>query len=130
MVSFANNIQKKLRVEITRFILTSLLESLTRLSDTQQINNCHPANSTSRSPNESRKPNVMMTSLTKLLAGVLLLSVSTKSAPIDGKENVFDYQISVGKETGNLFKPGFIIDTKVIVRKHSDNTYNLQVNIP
>ena len=57
------------------------------------------------------------------------MSVSTKSAPIDGKENVFDYQISVGKETGNLFKPGFIIDTKVIVRRHLDNTYNLQVSI-
>ena len=67
--------------------------------------------------------------LTKLLAGVLVLSVLTKSAPIDGNENVFDYQISVGKETGSLFKPGFIIDTKVIVRRHSDNTYNLQVSI-
>ena len=66
---------------------------------------------------------------TKLLAGVLLLSVSARSTPIDGKENVFDYQISVGKETGRLFKPGFIIDTKAIVRRHSDNTYNFQVSI-
>ena len=74
------------------------------------------------------------------------MSVLTKSAPIDGKENVFDYQISVGKETGNLWrlenqgllsvlksletgKPGFIIDTKVIVRRHLDNTYNLQASI-
>ena len=70
-----------------------------------------------------------MSFLTRLLAGVLLLSVFVRSAPIEGKENVFDYQISVGKETGGLFKPGFIIDTKVIVRKHSDNTYNLQVSV-
>ena len=70
-----------------------------------------------------------MNILARLLAGVLLLSVSIKIAPVDGNENVFDYQISVGKETGNLFKPGFTIDTKVIVRKHSDNTYNLQVSI-
>ena len=63
------------------------------------------------------------------MAGVLLLSVSTKSALIDGKENVYDYQISVGKETGNLFKPGFTIDTKVIVKRNSDNIYNLQVSI-
>ena len=72
---------------------------------------------------------VRMSFLTRLLAGVLLLSVFVRSAPIDGKENVFDYQISVGKETGSIFKPGFTIDTKVIVRKHSDNTYNLQVSI-
>ena len=70
----------------------------------------------------------MITFLARILAGVLLLPVFVRSAPIDGKENVFDYQISVGKETASLFKPGFIIDTKVIVRKHSDNTYNLQVS--
>ena len=57
------------------------------------------------------RPIMVINSLTILLIGVLLLSVFVRSAPIDGKENVFDYQISVGKETGSLFKPGLIIDT-------------------
>ena len=74
-------------------------------------------------------PTIMIKSLIRLSTAVLILSVFVRSAPIDGKENVFDYQILVGKETGSLFKPGFIIDTKVIVRRRSDNTYNLQVSI-
>ena len=71
--------------------------------------------------------------LTRLLAGVLLLSVFVRSAPIDGKENVFDYTIFVGKESGfisKISKLGFFIYIDVIVRRHSDNTYNLQVSIP
>ena len=76
---------------------------------------------------------MLMKFLTRLLAGVLLLSVFVRSAPIDGKENVFFYQIFVEKVSGittNISKLGFYIDTDVIVRRHSDNTYNLQVSIP
>jgi len=47
--------------------------------------------------------------------------------PTQGKENVFNYQISVGKEDGPTFKQGYIIDTKVIVRKKPDSTYNIQI---
>ena len=38
------------------------------------------------------------------------MSVFVRPAAIDGKEIVFGYQISVGKEIGGLFKPEFIID--------------------
>ena len=69
----------------------------------------------------------MMKFILRLLASVLLVSALTRSATIDGKQNVFDYKISVGKDAGS-FKQGFIIETKVIVRRHSDNTYNLQVS--
>jgi hypothetical protein len=64
-----------------------------------------------------------------LLGAVLFLSVFSRSAPISGKENVFNYQVSIGKEAGTSFKQGFIIDTKVIVRRHADNTFNLQVSL-
>lgn len=47
--------------------------------------------------------------------------------PTQGKENVFNYQISIGKEDGPTFKQGYIIDTKAIVRKKPDSTYSIQV---
>jgi len=63
-----------------------------------------------------------------LLGAVAFLAVFTRSAPVSGKENVFNYQISVGKEaSGSVFKQGFVIDTKVVVRKRTDNTYNLEI---
>ena len=68
-----------------------------------------------------------MKSFLRVLASVLFLSALTRSAPIEGKENVFDYKMSVGKEDG---EQGFFIETKVLVKRHSDNTYNLQVSYP
>lgn len=63
------------------------------------------------------------------LLGVLTLIAiaSTGPVPFQGKENVFKYTISIGKETAQTFKNGFTIDSDVVVRKRSDSTYFIKV---
>ena len=63
------------------------------------------------------------------LLGALALFVvaSTGPVPFQGKENVFKYTVSIGKEAGQTFKNGFTIDSDVVVRKRSDSTYFIKV---
>ena len=68
----------------------------------------------------------MVRSLLPLLAALVCLAAAGP-VPFQGKENVFKYTISIGKETAQAFKNGLTIDTDVTVRKRSDASYFIKV---
>ena len=57
-----------------------------------------------------------------------LAAVHAGPVPFQGKENVFKYTVSVGKETAQTYRSGFTIDSDVVVRKRSDATYFVKVS--
>lgn len=58
----------------------------------------------------------------------LVAVVSCGPVPFQGKENVFKYTVTIGKEVGQGFKNGFTIDSDVVVRKRSDGTFFIKVS--
>lgn len=47
-----------------------------------------------------------------------------------GRENVFDYSVTVGREVDDSgFQQGFVIQTKVIARARADGSWNLRVSL-
>lgn len=63
-----------------------------------------------------------------LLSAVTLFTfASTGPVPFQGKENVFKYTVSIGKDNAQTFKNGFTIDSDVVVRKRSDSTFFIKV---
>lgn len=64
-----------------------------------------------------------------LLGALAFLAIANSGpVPFQGKENVFKYTVSIGKEVGQTFKNGFTIDSDVVVRKRSDSTYFIKVS--
>lgn len=63
-----------------------------------------------------------------LLGAVSLFAIASSGpVPFQGKENVFKYTVSIGKDNAQTFKQGFTIDSDVVVRKRSDSTFFIKV---
>ena len=75
----------------------------------------------------------MRVALPLALAVTLLIVPSfVSSGPLagyTGSENVYAYKVTVGKESESQLHQGFVLDMKVLVRRRSDNTYNIRVCI-
>lgn len=63
-----------------------------------------------------------------LIGALALTLVTSGPVPFQGKENVYSYRVSVGKEADQLFNQGFILDLNLVARRRSDSSFLIRVS--